>query len=131
MPLFFEQLLVVVLTVNVDEKGGDFAQQRGRNGFGVDAGGGFSFGGDLSGKIQNAVFIGRQIIVLQPTTGRFGQVGKHSLHKRIRFAGAYQFFGNARAAQNADRVDDDAFAGTGFTGKRRKALRKRQIQAFD
>ena len=112
-----------------DESRGDGAQHRQRHGPRVDAGAAPAVGRQRAGEEQLAV-LRLDAVFRQRGERRLADV-EHALDKRPLLAGADEVAVAARAAEQQQRVEDDALARAGLAGKDVEAVPERQVQPLD
>ena len=125
----FQQRLVRVLAVDVDEQFAQFAQLAGRRRDAVDVGLGAAGVVDHAAQ-QRAAFVGLELVLFQPDARGLGQreVGADVGLGR---AFAHHACLTAAAKRELERVDQDRLAGAGLAGEHREAVRELELDRVD
>ncbi|MCY1358074.1 hypothetical protein D9M69_445910 [compost metagenome] len=125
-----EQGLVLMLAVDVDQQLAQGLEVALGAGAAIDVGAGAAFGRDDPAQDAGAVVV--QVAFGQPGAG-FGDVGEVEAGEYVRLvgAGAHHAAVGAVAEGQAEGVEHDRLAGTGFAGDHGHAAFEFQVQVFD
>ena len=125
-----EQRLVFVLAVDVDQQFAERLEVALRTRRAIDVGARATFSGDDPAQDARAVLL--QVALAQPGLG-FGNLRDVEAGENVRLVGtgAYHAAVGAIAQRQAERVEHDRLAGTGFAGDDAHAAAQFQIQLID
>ena len=126
-----QKRLVFVLPVDIDQQPAAFPQHRNGRGPAVDAAAALSLGGNRALDQQHPVLVGFKAQLAQLVLRRRRKVAEYSGYRGLLAAGAHQVPADPFAEHRVDRIDDNGFAGAGFTGQHVKTGIEGDVGLFD
>jgi hypothetical protein len=124
------ETVLFVLTVNREQMRGRPLQRGGSDRDVVDPTPAAPGSADLSTQDQGVVGLDAELIE-QPGQSGDGLVGKHSLHHQAIVSSPHHIGLRSLPTEQFERLDEQALAGTGFTGEHAEATRKIELHFVD